>query len=67
MFADIEILFGTIPPRQTLSDVVDYEVLADVGFGIPLVELEYTDSEGKHWRRDRFGKVEEIRSRKPFD
>ena len=67
MFADIELVFGTIPPRQTLSGDADYEVLKGVSFGFPMVELEYTDSEGKHWKRDRFGKVEEIEFRRPFD
>ena len=67
IFADIEIVFGTIPPRQTLSDEVDYEVLEGASFGFPMIELEYTDSEGKDWRKYRSGKVEEIEFRRPFD
>ena len=66
-FADIEIAFGTIPPRQTLDDTVDFEFLNSEIFGHPMVALEYTDSEGAHWRREVTGKLESIEYRRPFD
>lgn len=66
-FADIEVVFGTIPPRQTLDQKVDHRFLHSEMFGHPLVELEYTDSEQSHWRRDRFGKLTRIDLRRPFD
>lgn len=66
-FADIEIVFGTIPPRQTLDDTTDHERLHSDQFGYPLIEMEYTDSEGLHWRRTKFGKLDSISRRRPFD
>lgn len=66
-FADIEIVFGTVPPRQTMDDTTEYSRLHSDMFGHPMVELEYTDSEDKHWRRDRFGKLTSIPHRRPFD
>ena len=66
-FADIEVVFGTIPPRQTIDDTIDFERLESKMFGFPIIELEYTDSEGIDWRRDRFGKLSKIDFRRPFD
>ena len=67
MFADIEVVFGTIPPRQTIDDTVDYEFLQSDMFGHPLMEIEYTDANGSHWCRNRVGKLEAIEFRRPFD
>jgi len=67
IFADIEVVFGTIPPRQTVDDAVEYECLQNDVFGHPLMEIEYTDANGSHWCRDRFGKLESIEFRRPFD
>jgi hypothetical protein len=66
-FADIELVFGTVPPRHTLDDTVDYEFLDSAMFGHPLIEIEYTDANDAHWCRDRFGKLNPIEYRRPFD
>lgn len=66
-FSDIEIVFGTVPPKQTQSDEIDYDTLQSDVFGHPLVEIEYTDTEGRHWIRNYTGKIEEIEFRRPFD
>lgn len=66
-FADIEMVFGTIPPRQTLDETVEYRYLQSDFFGHPAVELEYTDSDGLHWRRCRQGNIKQIKTRRPFD
>ena len=39
IFADFEIMFGTIPTRRTLSADADYEVLKGVSFGFPMVNI----------------------------
>jgi hypothetical protein len=66
-FADIEVVFGIIPPRQTVKDKVGYGALESQMFGHPLVELEYTDTSGQHWRRHHCGKLQQIPFRRPFD
>ncbi|WP_299602741.1 hypothetical protein [uncultured Tateyamaria sp.] len=66
-FADIEVVFGTIPPRQTISDAVPYENLESSMFGHPVVEVEYTDVNGIDWLRERTGRIRKIEFRRPFD
>lgn len=66
-FADIEVVLGTVPPRQTISEAVDYEVLEGSMFGHPGVEVEYTDPEGNDWLREQSGRIRRIDFRRPFD
>jgi hypothetical protein len=66
-FADIEIVLGTIPPRQTISEAVDYGVLECRVFGHPGVEVEYTDPDGRDWLREQSGRIRAIDFRRPFD
>ncbi len=66
-FADIEVVLGTVPPRQTISETVDYAMLESRVFGHPSVEVEYTDPEGKDWLREQSGRIRRIDFRRPFD
>ncbi len=45
VFTDTEIVFGTVPPQQTLKDNLNKSDFKNNGFGLPLVALEYTDSQ----------------------
>jgi hypothetical protein len=67
MFADVEVVFGTLPPRQTIDETVEYHVLQSDFFGHPIIEIEYTDANGSHWCRDRFGRLQSQAFRRPFD
>ncbi|MFC0019514.1 hypothetical protein [Roseibacillus persicicus] len=66
-FGDVEVVFGTIPPRQSLDDTIEYGILSSDIFGYPLIDLEYTDVEGVHWLRHSSGKLAKIDFRRPFD
>lgn len=61
-----EILYGTIPPGETLKDEKDASFAKAEHFGFPAIEVEFTDARGKHWRRDMEGAVTEIAYRHPI-
>jgi hypothetical protein len=63
----LEVLFGTVPPGSTLDDPRHNLKLQSDRFGFPTVEVEFTDAQGRHWRRDSTGRIKSIKSRRPFD
>ncbi|MES2737212.1 MAG: hypothetical protein V4672_12890 [Verrucomicrobiota bacterium] len=64
----VEVLFGTLAPGRLLDDKAQTEKLNSDRFGEPTVELEFTDSAGRHWRRGGYERnLVEIKSRRPFD
>lgn len=64
----MEPVFGTVPPEAKLDFVVDKEFVTGERFpDIPEVAIEFTDTEGVHWRRNSNGKLKQIEYRRPFD
>lgn len=63
----LEVLFGTIPPGATLDDRTHSQALQSDRFGFPPVEVEFTDAQGRHWRRAASGDIKTIKSRRPCD
>jgi len=62
----VESVWGTIPPGETKPGDRYGDRPADI-FGIPPVEIEFTDGRGRHWRRNSEGKLQQIDHRSPFD
>jgi hypothetical protein len=61
----MEILFGTVPPKGTLSHTVD-PAMVDSRWGFPLVTAEFTDIKKQHWFLDHNGALTKIEHRSPM-
>lgn len=61
-----ESVWGTIPPGGPKPGDRYGDRPGDL-FGIPPVEIEFTDGRGRHWRRDARGQLQKLGSRRPFD
>lgn len=61
-----ESVFGTLPPGgPTPGD--RYGDRPDDVFGIPPVEIEFTDGRSRYWLRNFDGQLRELEARMPFD
>ena len=63
----VESVLGTIPPRREAKPGDLYGDRPTDIFGIPPVEIEFTDGRGRHWRRDASGRLRRLGHRTPFD
>lgn len=61
----VESVWGTIPPGEARVGDSYGDHPSDV-FGVPPVEIEFTDGRGRHWRRGVAGELREISQRAPF-
>ncbi|GBE22664.1 MAG TPA: hypothetical protein ENH00_13925 [Actinobacteria bacterium] len=62
----VEAVWGTIPPGETTPGDRYGDRPTDI-FGIPAVEIEFTDGRGRHWHRDSEGQLQQVDQRTPFD
>jgi len=62
----VDSVWGTIPPREVRPGDLYGDRPADI-FGIPPVEIEFSDGRGRHWRRDASGQLRRLDPRMPFD
>ncbi len=64
----IDLVWGNLPPKAKESETISAEFVSGDYFpDIPSVEIEFTDANSKHWRRNAMGNIENIRFRKPID
>lgn len=63
----LEILYGTIPARNTLTHKDSNSYFTNDVFGFPLLTGQFSDRSGRHWSIDREFNVTEISFRAPFD
>lgn len=61
-----ESVWGTVPPGGPKAGDRYGDRPGDL-FGIPPVEIEFTDGRGRHWRRDDTGQLQRLDTRHPFD
>lgn len=61
--------FGVVPPGQKLDFKIDDRrfFASDIFPDIPAVAIEFTDANGRHWRRLANGELKNIPHRRPFD
>lgn len=62
----VESVWGTIPPGDARPGDRYADHPTDL-FGIPPVEIEFTDGRGRHWRRKADGQLSLLQHRTPFD
>lgn len=63
-----EYVWGNLGPQMREDRVISSELVIGSQFpDIPSVEIEFTDCNGCHWKRDSMGKLEKIESRRPYD
>jgi len=64
----IETVIGTLGPGyQTQYTVPDHFTESEYFPNIPQVTIEFTDCDGKHWRRESSGQFHQTPYRRPFD
>ena len=64
----IEIVLGNIGPGQQIEEPVMERFLKGEIFPIiPEVAIEFTDCEGKYWRRESNGNLSQVKHRRPYD
>lgn len=61
----VESVWGTVPPGDPRPGDRFGDHPTDL-FGIPTVEIEFTDGRGRHWRRDADGQLRRLEHRSPF-
>ena len=61
----VESVWGTIPPGDAKAGDRYGDRPTD-GFGIPPVEIEFSDGRERHWRRGSSGELREVSHRSPF-
>ena len=64
----IETVLGTLGPGHQIQEPVSPRFTISGQFpDIPEVAIEFTDCDGKHWRRESRGQLHKVAYRRPFD